>query len=171
MLPSDNHAALNAGADAFLPKPLSEQHLLRLLAQAIERTESTVGTTINAPQKTKIAVVDDDALILMAWEFTNSQYTCELFASPEIILQKLADDTNYHHSLAAIVTDLNFDNSSINGIHLAEKLKQTAPDVEVFLCTSAAITEHDISPNIAGVLPKTPDDAIIILANTLARKN
>jgi signal transduction histidine kinase len=108
----------------------------------------------------RIAVVDDDAVILMAWELMGSNIICDTFQSPEAFFERLQADATYIASLTAVVTDFHFDNSKQSGIDFAEKLKDAHPSANIFLSTNATMGANDIGPSIVAAVPKNPDEAL-----------
>ncbi len=116
----------------------------------------------------KIAVVADDAIMLMSWEFADQTIACDTFASPEAFLERVYKDQKYLSSLNAIVTDLNFDNSTLSGFDLAEKIRGIHAAAKIFLCTNAEQTDSNLSAAIAAVLPKNAEDAMVVLKKYLA---
>jgi signal transduction histidine kinase/CheY-like chemotaxis protein len=165
VMAADNRSALEAGADAFLPKPLSETHLIKLIAQALERAKVSVSELPSIPSTapttaTRIAVVDDDAVILMAWELMGSNIICDTFQSPEAFFERLQADATYMASLTAVVTDFHFDNSKQSGVDFADKLKEMHPTANIFLSTNATMGANEIGPSIVAAVPKNPDEAL-----------
>jgi signal transduction histidine kinase/CheY-like chemotaxis protein len=175
VMAADNRAALDAGANAFLPKPLSEVHLLKLLAQALEGANSNISDKTAAHQhQTKperIAVVDDDAIILMAWEFANSNMPCDTFSSPEDFLSKIANNPKYADTISAVITDFHFDNSTLSGVEFAALVKASHPSLPIYLSTNAILPPDEIGPNIVAAIPKNAEQAVSFLLSEFSRNN
>ena len=197
VLSADNRAALEAGADAFLPKPLSEQHFLKLLAQAIERAVSSVrpmsdvknvldaidvrdvrdvrdvsgdrNVSGSKDRELRFAVVDDDAVVLMAWEFEDADYPCDTYSSPEDFLNRVSQDKGYAETITAVVTDFYFDNSEMSGIRFAQKIKEICPALDVYLSTNATLTLAEAGDCIKGVLAKNSKKALAVLINSYSK--
>jgi FixJ family two-component response regulator len=169
----DNKRAHESGADVFLPKPMSRAHLLKLLIQAADKAmENERPSEANDVSKDAsksgisvadvvIALVEDDAVVQMAWEmtFTGGKVIC--FASPEEFLAKAASEANFVSSLACVVTDLNFDSeNSLNGIDFGRELKRRFPNTPVLLSSNATVSEEQVRGAVDAIIPKDPIDSI-----------
>jgi signal transduction histidine kinase/DNA-binding NarL/FixJ family response regulator len=175
VLLTDNKTAFDCGADVFLPKPATRAHLLKLVIQALEKEGALVskpaGENVKAPppKSHRIAVVDDDAIVLMSWEmaFASGEILC--FSSPEAFWDAAKIDDNLIASLSGVVTDLHFDNeSATDGLGFAEALAQHA-SVPVFLCTNATQSEIPASAHVKRVVPKDVEQAKEIVLASLKR--
>lgn len=127
---------VEAGGDLFLPKPMAKEHLMRLL-QAEPR-----------PSLKRIAVIDDDALMLESWEALPG-YAWRGFESPRAFLAACDADEALLPSLWCVVTDQSFDGADETGTWLAGELVARRPGVPVFLASN---------------LRKAPESAAIVAA-------
>ncbi len=187
---SDSKTAIAQGADAFLPKPMSRAHLLKLLCQALERlglvdptlssskAAGSVPTTVNKSteatsrdENSMVSVfVDDVATIRMSWEMDWPMGKLVTFASPEKFWSHVDANSGFLDSLACIVTDLNFgDLSAIDGHEFARQLKQRV-HLPIFVASNSNVKVEDFGGTVDGVLERTPPDRVT-LARFLFGKN
>ncbi len=138
---------VEAGGDLFLPKPMSKDHLLRLL-----RDRPAPGRT--AP---RIAVVDDDALILESWEALPG-YDWRLFESPSAFLRELTRDPGYLATLACVVTDFTFPGER-DGVIFATELQALRADLPIFLATDMPLVAA-LPPSIRARIAKDAQSGI-----------
>ncbi len=186
---SDNKTAIAQGADAFLPKPMSRAHLLKLLCQALERlglvdptlSSSNPGGTIvsseNKPaeasrkdEDSMVSVfVDDVATIRMSWEIDWPIGKLITFASPEKFWTHVDANAGFLDSLTCIVTDLNFGGlSAIDGHEFARQLKQRT-QLPIFVASNSSVKVEDFGGTVDGVLEKSPPNRAT-LENFLFKK-
>ncbi len=177
---SDSKTAIALGADAFLPKPMSRTHLLKLLCQALERLgivdsslSSSSSTTVSHENKSAehalrdersmVSVfVDDVATIRMSWEMDWPIGKLVTFASPEKFWSYVAANRGFLESLTCIVTDLNFGSlSAIDGHEFARQLKQRVHS-PIFVASNSSVKVEDFGGTVDGVLEKTPPDRVTL---------
>jgi CheY-like chemotaxis protein len=137
-------AALAAGADAFLPKPMSRIHLLDLLVAAVgagPTAAATVVVPVEESTRPKIAVVDDDVFMLEAWETALSADAAPVtFASPDEFWKAVEKAPELLAGLTCVVTDYHFDNCAADdGVSFAEAMRQRAPRVPILLSSNASL--------------------------------
>jgi CheY-like chemotaxis protein len=184
VLLSDNKTALACGADVFLPKPAMRTHLLKLMIQAMEKDKqevfeataqetkevefAEVAAAVDAPLR--IAVVDDDAIVLMSWEMAFGVGEVVGFSSPEACLEALQKDSVLAQSLTCVVTDFHFDEkSAMDGFALAEALRKIVV-VPVFLSTNATLTADEKPACVAKIVSKDVEQARPQVMEYLGRK-
>lgn len=149
--------ALDAGADLFFPKPMTRLHLLKLVSSIVQDNCDDVYLDDSIKIiKGKILVVEDNPVIGKAW--------CSLFDDPsKIVLSRnytefvdyLRDD-KFLSRFSLVITDYHLDDNQ-TGRDVASYLKNVAPDIPVYLCSSSIETN---GKHFAGILPKLPSDAI-----------
>ena len=157
--------ALEAGADAVYPKPLSADHLLKLLGHAMERRREhlrQIDTKVRDTQPTRctrVAYIDDMLVMRLTWKRTlGGLVELSLFDSPESFF---ASDSTFD----IVVTDLHFDNSQLSGKDVAHWVTSKMPDVRLFLCSN----DDSVDPSLfKDRIPKDvlPTLELIGLANT-----
>jgi CheY-like chemotaxis protein len=185
VLLSDNKTALACGADVLLPKPAMRTHLLKLMIQALEKDKqdifegvaqeknsavdvAKVANTDAAPLR--IAVVDDDAIVLMSWEMAFGAGEVLGFSSPEACLDVLQKDSVLAQSLTCVVTDFHFDDkSAMDGFALAEALRKIVV-VPVFLSTNATLSADEKLACVAKIVSKDVEQAKLQVMEYLGRK-
>ncbi len=157
--------ALNAGADLFLPKPMTRLHLLKILASALNLSDDQMRLEAgsSAPKiQGKIVVVEDSPILASAWEaLFKDANSGEVFTSFGKFLQ-VASATNYFETVSAVVTDYYLEDGK-TGMDVAIHLKNLAPEVPIYLCSSS----NEVEPGVfKGVLPKMPSEALNSLLGT-----
>ena len=162
-LPQDFKKSLNAGANSFLPKPMTRSHLLRLLSSALEgdavtRKEEEMKSLC---KKTLVAVVDDDPFVLAAWSYKLLKENCFLFSSPEEFFKKSDADPEFVTQLLCLVTDFYFNETSeIDGIEFARKVKEKCPLLPIFLSSDSVFTvdQTEVIDQVISKMPLTLDE-------------
>jgi signal transduction histidine kinase/FixJ family two-component response regulator len=141
---ADQKRALELGADAFIPKPLSTEHLERLLILATKdraaKQSSSAGEKRieNASRILRIAVVDDALSVRLIWKAKASYADVTCFESPEKLFTHFEDSKE---RFDAVVTDYHFGvESNLTGLDLAIRLHETEPRLPVILSSSGEFT-------------------------------
>ncbi len=154
----DYKIAVDAGADAVLPKPMSRTHFLKLLLQSAERAQLN-GSLSAVPPETlpEFALLDDSNVILRAWQRKMAKHALvHVFSSPAEFWNYVASNEDFLSRLAFVVTDFYFAEGVMeNGIAFAEKLKTQFRN-PVLLCSNGDFSIESIGGIIDKVLPKTP---------------
>jgi len=111
-LPDDFKRAIDLGAQAFLPKPISREHLLKFIVTHLSRIK--VGDAL-VGVKPLVIVLDDDLFFQFAWEQVLSQDADVLvFDDPERMREKIAKDPGLLSSTCCIITDYYFGKQSVS---------------------------------------------------------
>lgn len=160
---ADHKTAIEAGADAFLPKPVTRAQLLKLVLQAI------VAATHTAPHverksgvalgqlKPHVAIVDDNPFILDAWkDKLKVDATVHVFTSLEALAERLEADPEFAGRLLLAVTDMHLDGSGGDGLDVGRLLKQYSPKLRVLLSSDGSIPEADFIGAIDRAIGKDP---------------
>lgn len=108
-LAGDNKAALAAGADTVLPKPLGRAHFLKLILAALpEPTETSPSPSITA-RLLKVAMLDDSPSMRMAWKMKlGSETSFRSFASTGEFFAACDAEPTYLSEIDVVMTDYNF---------------------------------------------------------------
>ncbi len=175
---SDSKTAIAQGADAFLPKPMSRAHLLKLICQSLERlglvapvlASSGVDASASDPASTELetntaaaqtlvsVLVDDMKTVRMSWEADWPIGTLMTFSCPEKFWSHVDANPGFLESLSCIVTDLNFGNlSPIDGGVFAQQIKLRT-QIPVLIASNSTVRVEDFNGAADGVLGKTPPD-------------
>ncbi len=105
----------------------------------------------------EVAVVEDNPFILDAWVETLSQDAkVHAASSPEALSQLLSNDPSLLKRLACVVTDLHFDNSSMNGVDIGQRLKRDRPNLPTLLSSDGWLSPDEMIGSIDHVIPKEP---------------
>jgi signal transduction histidine kinase/DNA-binding NarL/FixJ family response regulator len=131
--------ALEAGADTIFPKPLSPEHLARLLIDSSERTDSWTFDQQNQAQSARrpgakncrVAHVEDSLIVRLSWRRLLQEETNFIsFTKPEEIFEQ-------QEAIDVVITDLHFDNSSLTGRDVLAWVRQNHPHATVFASSNA----------------------------------
>lgn len=142
---------IEAGADEFLPKPMSYEHLLGHLVIAL-----TKASIIEEKAPREITVVDDDESFLFLWKNTVKDAKVNTFSSPEKFLERLETDPTFLARQQAVVTDYYFDGQgSMNGTEFASRLKETFGR-EAILCSDHSELHPEDRRAFLWVISKQP---------------
>lgn len=126
-LASDYRTAIDCGADALLPKPMSPAHLLGLLLPQAEHDGPSAKAQATRPvaeRPAQVVVVDDDVFILEAWQQILAGYHLHTFEHPEAVLDALERGDLSANAVDTVITDYYFDNApNTTGLELARRLR------------------------------------------------
>ena len=154
---ADHKTAIEHGADAFLPKPLAREHLLKLVLQAAQAAPTAKPGGAPEAFLPEIAVVEDNPFILDAWvDALQNEAIVHAADSPEALADKIALDPQLLERLICVVTDYHFDNSLKNGMDVGAMLKQVRPDLQVLLSSDGTFNANDMIGRIDRVIRKEP---------------
>jgi signal transduction histidine kinase/DNA-binding NarL/FixJ family response regulator len=173
---SDNKTAITQGADAFLPKPMSRAHLLKLLCQALERlglvdptlSSSNAGiagakaaeklpeTSLGNDEALVSVLVDDMKSVRMIWQADWPVGKLVTFVCPEKFWAHVDANPGFLESLSCIVTDMNFgEHSSIDGEEFARQIKLRTR-TPVLVASNSELRIEDFNGSVDGILEKDP---------------
>ncbi|MEN9808960.1 MAG: hypothetical protein RLZZ488_527 [Pseudomonadota bacterium] len=149
LLAGDNKAALEAGADTIIPKPMTRTHFLKIILDALSRTKKTA----------RIAYLDDSDFMLHVMK-TRVGQKCELltFNSPHAFFAAVQADGQLLSSLDAIITDYFFSSSDgQTGFDVARQLRSLGYQKSILLLTDAELQDSVCKEN--GVTAKISKSA------------
>ena len=164
IVPSDYKTALAKGADAFISKPIGQVPLLKLLlqtfqsARAVEKPFGTAPRVDVEKALPRLAVVEDNIFMLEAFvDALSADSEVFGFSSPEDLIEKLNDDPEFLASLACVVTDFHFDNSTTyDGVDVGKLVKSRRPGLSVLLSSDGETKNMDLVGSIDHVIAKAP---------------
>lgn len=90
-------------------------------------------------QRTRIALADDSELVREAWSLFHGEHNLTAFASPEELLASTQNGLRAD----VFVLDYFFDNSAMNGISLAGKLREKVPDAKIVISSNIQIPQDE----------------------------
>ena len=157
-LPEDYKVAVEAGADAVLPKPMSRTHFLKLMLQAAERAQAQKLEQKEVPVALpEFAILDDSKMILRAWKRKMAGVAVvHAFESPDEFRRHVALNDNFLPRLACVITDFYFDEGVLeNGLMFADELRpqMTQP---IFLCSDGEFSQDMVQGRVDKVISKDP---------------
>ncbi len=118
----DYRRSLEAGADSFLPKPMSRAHLLRLFVAALG-----LSSDLSVPDpRARLAIVEDSRAVIRSWQRIATDATVLGFNSPEAFLAHVEQNPGFLEKLDAIIVDMSFGTmSDLTGVDLCRLLRTT----------------------------------------------
>ncbi|MCA2961747.1 MAG: response regulator [Silvanigrellales bacterium] len=145
----DSRAALEAGADAVLPKPMGRAHFLKLILASIPETRTIETATQANPtigKRLSVALIDDSVSQRMAWKSRLKGGTeFRAFASSGAFLCLWDSEPSYLASLDVVVTDYNFASGDPHdGGTLARELRRRGFEGLILRASG----ESDLGPEI-----------------------
>ena len=170
---ADHKRAIEAGADAFLPKPMARAQLLRLVLQAVQSAsvpfvepaiESIVprqgAVAADKPlPKPEILVVDDNPFILDAWEdVLKADAIVHVFTGLEDLSDRLEADPGFADRLVAAITDMHLDGSAGDGLDVGRLLKKSRPGLPVLLSSDGVFQAGELTGAVDKTIGKDPVD-------------
>lgn len=96
-------------------------------------------------KRTNILLVDDSDLTLMGWKIYHGEHNVVGASSPEEALEILSFQSQ---EFDLCVLDYYFDNSKLNGVELADKIRKIKPSLEIIVCSNSELdlTELKVIP-------------------------
>jgi signal transduction histidine kinase/CheY-like chemotaxis protein len=158
----DNKAAIEAGADSFMPKPMARAQLLRIVLQAaavakISATESVLVDTATIDSKPSVLIIDDDAFVIYAWEEMLAKdttlYTMQSF---EELQERLATEPDFLQRLSYVVTDMHLDGSDGDGLDVGRLIKSIRPNLPILMSSNGIFEDHELVGAVDKVIAKEP---------------
>lgn len=138
-----SNSALEAGADAFFPKPMGKLHLLGLLEGAVRKISSLEALQAPKAKKDQAIILDDTPMYLRNWEHLKDVDTT-LFRSPEAFWKDYRKREFAISDIDWIVTDFHFDGSKDNGISFARRCRKMRIEVPIFLASDTNFTSAEL---------------------------
>lgn len=153
--------AVAAGADLFMPKPMTKSHLLSIILGSIpQRFEEILPEGDGG--KGHYVVVDDSNLMLFTWQQFQTQLGCvKTFRSPEEFWAAAASDENLLNYTKAVVTDQNFDEfSEKTGLEFADELRASGFERPIYIASNGDFTDDELAKANLYRVPKSPKAAV-----------
>jgi CheY-like chemotaxis protein len=151
---SQRHS-IEAGADLFLPKPVTRSHLLQMIASSLNISSESVGECEFLGKH--LVVIDDDVIFLECWE-SYSPIKIFTFASPGEFFERIKLDPCIWTSALAIVSDYYFAGVNENGLDFARRLRQLADPRPIFLATDRPLAPGEWHGAVDGIISKDIKD-------------
>lgn len=137
--------ALTAGADAVYTKPITSEHMAKLLIESMRRLHLSQMTNakpeapqFTPPKKLKVAFVDDSLVMRLSWKRALAhELELVLFTRPDEIMKT-------EQKFDIIVTDMNFDNSVLSGNDVAVWASQNHSATPILLCSNETEMPGDL---------------------------
>ena len=142
--------AIEAGANYFIPKPMTEHDLADLLETASAKPESS-------PPKQKILVFEDERIFQRQWKKLGHPFEVLIAESWKDFKEQFPSEFDWH-SIELVVTDYYLANKE-TGLDIHEQIKRNAPALKVYL-TSNAELDNKAAEMFESILPKDPRLAI-----------
>lgn len=134
-------------------------------ARAADRHPLVATAPSAGNQKRIYAVIDDNPFVLDAWSLVAGDETILTFASPEDFLGRVDADPGFLGGLTAVVTDFNFESSTMDGIDLARRIKARSPTLPIFLSTDGDV-EYLPGDGIDARIAKDPTPFPVLLKSS-----
>ncbi|WP_159455112.1 ATP-binding response regulator [Pseudobacteriovorax antillogorgiicola] len=153
--------AIEAGADLFLPKPISRHHFLSVLvAYAREHIrQQTISKNNGSKFPGKVILVEDSEILVNTWRKSFSEdEKFEAFTNFDSFLAEIGK-SSFSEDIHFLVTDY-YLNENKTGIDVALTIKRLGLNIPVFLSTSKEDLREDEVSYFSDILPKNPKKAI-----------
>ena len=156
--PDDYKVAVDAGADAVLPKPMSRTHFLKLMLQAAERMSNKVALDSAKAVLPEFALLDDSRLTLRAWQRKiGKDAVVHVFTSPNEFRAHVDANKDFLARLGFVVTDFYFAEGVLDtGFTFAESLRPNFAK-PILLCSDGDFTPEIIKGHVDAVISKDPE--------------
>lgn len=156
----DTKGPIGVGADSFLPKPMTQQQLLKLLLLSAEK-KGKLRKDRDAERQSHIrpemALVEDDPFIREHWvNKMESQAIVHQYSSPESFAQELEKDATLIERLCLIVTDYYFEESEKTGLDVGSRVKSLRSELPVLLSSNGDFSLEKFRGDINRIISKDP---------------
>lgn len=125
-LVDDYRAALDAGANTVLPKPMSRAHFLKVILEALaQRYPEMTPAILSASAKPEIVFIDDTATCRMVVGMKiQGKATLHAFDGARSFWEHVESEPDFLSRQQCVITDFHFaKGESETGVELGEKLK------------------------------------------------
>jgi len=166
--------AYEAGAQSFLPKPMSRTQLLKILLSSVggeisNAEEKEVTNTVKPLEGKKIVLVEDNTTFRSTWEKLTSAGSIISFETPEKFLSEYLMNESAFTDLDALVVDNNFgDLSTKSGFDLARIAKSLNLGCPVAMASGEDFSDDELRGLFDLQVPKNPTEGIKTLEKYLA---
>jgi len=152
-----NKSAIEAGADLFMPKPMTRSHLLTIILESLPAQQVVDGDEPN-----HLIVVDDCRFQRYHWANLKSlKEDVKTFESPEEFLAAVQKDPLVMKGAKGIITDYYFDGvSSYSGLEFAKVLRKMGYHRKVYLCSDGEFDEESFKSANVLKIPKIASSAV-----------
>lgn len=155
ILSEDLKRAVDAGADTFVPKPMTREQMEKILAQSAERMSGrqppSVEVMPSCEKELVFAYVEDNIALRTLWKHSWKLGRLETFGRPEECIEAIR---NGALKPDLIVTDFHFDRESpLTGLDLAQTL-QGLIDAPVVLASDGIFEKEELAGAFRGFIAK-----------------
>ena len=153
--------AIEAGADFFVPKPMSKLDLLNMLSTAATRLTNDHLTVPTQDFSKAVLLFEDEGIFQRRWKKVLGPVRVLCFDS---WLQFMQDYPSFDWStLSFVIMDLHLAHDE-NGIDVALNIKKLAPDLKIYLSSNAE--DVDLPRGLfAAIVGKDPAQALRRMAD------
>jgi CheY-like chemotaxis protein len=142
--PSDFKRAIESGADAFFPKPMSRAHLLKLIHTAIGQIEPKNHISAES-SKPVVVVIEDDIFMREAWVSTlKNDCIVHMFDGARSFWAAVDKSPTLLTTTSIIVTDYYFDGEDQTGSDVAAQLKMRS-SCPLVLCSNGQFPDDEMA--------------------------
>jgi len=166
--------AYEAGAQSFLPKPMSRTQLLKILLSSVGGEVSNIDeekapNAIKPLRGKRIVLIEDNTTFRSVWEKMGSAGSVTTYESPESFLKAFLVEESSYNDLDAIVVDNNFgDLSNKTGFDLARIIKGLNINCPIAMSSGEDFTSDQLDELFDVHIPKNPKEGIIALEKYLS---
>ena len=152
---ADHRAAIDAGADAFVPKPMGRAQMLRLLLQAA--SAEAVAPIPAADKVPEVLVIDDNTFVLDAWQDAlAADANVHAMENLEDLKTKLEQVPGFLQAMSLVITDMHLAGSAYDGIDVGQFVKREAPGLRVLLSSDGIFSAESMAGAVDLVIGKSP---------------
>ena len=146
-----NKIALTSGADVFLPKPMSKNHLFKFMFAA-------VGEPSQEKSSDSLIVVDDCPFSRSRWSNLDQFSNIRTYQSPEEFWEDVEQNPDVLDSAMGVVTDYYFDeHSSKTGLEFATDIRDKGYSGPVYLSSDVHLKGEELTGLSMSQISKDPD--------------
>ena len=146
--------AVAAGADFFIPKPISKRDLVDLINALLMQSESS------KPMPKKVLLFEDERIFQRQWKKNVSGSELIIFESLQKFLAEYGSEFDWSE-VSCVVTDFYLENDE-TGTDIRHYVKKESPETNVYLTSNAEFDSETVGL-FEKVLPKDPKSAAEIL--------
>lgn len=155
ILAEDLKRAVDAGADTFVPKPMTLEQMAKVIAQSAERVSrlqpAVLEETSASEKELVVAFVEDSIAFRILWKHAWDMGRLEIFGRPEDCIEAIRSGALKPD---LVVTDFHFDRESpMTGLELAQTL-QGLTDAPVVLASDGMFDKEEFEGAFRGFIAK-----------------
>ncbi|NRA68953.1 MAG: hybrid sensor histidine kinase/response regulator [Pseudobacteriovorax sp.] len=144
--------ALTYGANLFLPKPMSKDHLLTMLTDILHVNQAY-------QKRSKIMIVEDDKIYMRRWKKLLGDEKIVSIFSYEELDSFIKENSDWYSDIDLIITDYYLGNK-YTGADVRNLIRKSSFEGAIYLCTNDLNPSPQVEEMFDKIIPKDPSESI-----------